>query len=75
MTENFERAIRKSFNCGPSGVKVVNRKEAEKVRKTLLRRTQSKTYAVEKDVVKKMQVKMTQLNLTRFERTQLNGHG
>lgn len=52
----------------------MNRKEAEKVGKTLLRRTQSKTYAVEKDLVKKMQVKMTQLNLTRFERTQLNGH-
>lgn len=53
----------------------MNRKEAEKVGKTLLRRTQSKTYAVEEDVVKKMQVKMTQLNLTLFERTQLNGHG
>ena len=31
----------------------MNRKEAEKVGKTLLGRTQSKTYAVEKDVVKR----------------------
>ena len=53
----------------------MNRKEAEKGGKTLLRRTQSKTYAFGRDVVKKMQVKMTQLNLTRLERTQLNGHG
>lgn len=71
----FWKGNKKIFYCGPSGVKVVNRKEAEKVGKTLWRRTQSKTYAVEKDVVKKMQVKMTQLTLTRFERTQLNGHG